>query len=140
MQGLMDLSPLTLADHAEAMLRQRIFSGSLPPGSRIHLDEEARRLGMSPIPLREALRGLASKGLVDATSRRGYRVSAATREDLDDTYRLRVMLDAMAVRLAVPELGAAAHAEIDSTLAALAQSIRSGNASTYYPRHHAFHF
>jgi DNA-binding GntR family transcriptional regulator len=131
---------LTLAEHAEAMLRERIFSGALAPGLKIHLDEEAERLGMSPTPLREALRSLASKGLVETVSRRGYRVSSANRKDLDDTYRLRLVLDPMAARLAVPRLNPAAVAEINSAMAHLDRAIREGELATYYSRHRGFHF
>lgn len=122
------------------VLRERILSGALPPGSRIRLEAEADRLGMSLIPLREALRSLASQGLVDALSRRGYRVSSVSKKDLDDTYQMRLVLDALAVRLAVPRFTAEASREVDVALADLSAAIRSEDTSDYRVAHRRFHF
>lgn len=131
---------LTLAGHAEHVLREMIFSGELQPGDRIYADEAADKLGMSPIPVREALRTLASRGLVEAIPQRGFRVRPADRHDFSETYELRMMLDPHAARIAVPRMTAAALDEMDRTLASLADTIRSGDVDSYDTDHRAFHF
>src|SRR5690242_4657103 len=89
-----DLSmPPTLVERAAEGLRAEILDGTLAPGDRVHLADAAERLGMSMVPVREALRSLASEGLVYAVPQRGYRVSELSLDDLEDTYRLRVELD-----------------------------------------------
>lgn len=131
---------LTLVGYAEELLREMIFSGELPPGTRIYPEEAASKLGMSSIPVREALRGLAARGLVDASARRGFRVRAADSADFAETYDLRLMLDPHAVRLAVPQLNRAALDRVKSTLATFERTITSGDTHSYYADHRAFHF
>jgi DNA-binding GntR family transcriptional regulator len=130
----------TLAGHAEVHLREMIHAGEIGPGERVRPEEVARRLGISVIPVREALRTLASRGLVEATARRGFRVRAADAEDFRETYALRLMLDPHAARRAVPRLDAAALARIDDSLYALEKTISTDDMASYYRTHRAFHF
>lgn len=130
----------TLVDHATQALRQQLLTGELAPGSRIHLGETATRLSMSPIPVREALRTLATEGLVVALPHRGYRVPKANLADLEDIYRLRLVLDPMAVELAVPKL--TAH-DLDAARGALGDldaALRDEDWRRVRLANHAFHF
>lgn len=131
---------LTLAGHAEHVLRELIFSGELRPGVRIYADEMAEKLGMSPIPVREALRALASRGLVEAIPQRGFRVRPADRDDFQETYQLRQLVDPYAARLAVPRMDEASLDAMDRALKKLAGTILSNDVDSYDTDHHAFHF
>lgn len=131
---------LTLAGHAEQVLREMIFAGELAPGVRISADEAAEQLGMSPIPVREALRSLASRGLVEAIARRGFRVRPADRDDFAETYQLRMLLDPFATTLAVPRMDDAAIAAMDAALSDLERTVLSGDVGSYDRDHRAFHF
>ena len=131
---------LTLVEHAEAVLAEMIFSGELQPGTRIYPDEFARKLGMSSIPVREALRGLAARGLVEAMARRGFLVRAADAADFAETYELRLILDPHAARRSVPRLGSAALREINESLARLEQTIVASDDLSYHRDHREFHF
>lgn len=130
----------TLAGRAEQVLREMIFSGELAPGVRVSADGAADKLGMSPIPVREALRSLASRGLVDAIPQRGFRVRPADRADFGETYQLRMLVDPFATRLAVPRMDAAAIAVMDQTLAAFEHTILTHDVASYDHDHRAFHF
>lgn len=88
----------TLADMALAQLREDIVSGRIPPGSPIRLHTYVDRLSMSAVPIREALRFLEQKGLIERTPHRGVTVAAMSAADLDDTYRIRLELESMAIR------------------------------------------
>jgi DNA-binding GntR family transcriptional regulator len=90
----------TLADVALAELKEAIVSGEIPPGTPIRLQEYVDRLQMSSVPIREALRFLEQKGLIERTPHRGVYVSQMSAFDLDDTYRVRLDLESHAVRLA----------------------------------------
>jgi DNA-binding GntR family transcriptional regulator len=90
----------TLADVALAELRELIVSGQIPPGSPIRLHDYVGRLKMSSVPIREALRFLEQKGLIERTPHRGVYVAAMSARDLDDTYQIRLDLESRAVRLA----------------------------------------
>jgi DNA-binding GntR family transcriptional regulator len=94
----------TLADVALAELREAIVSGEIPPGTPIRLQEYVDRLQMSTVPIREALRFLEQKGLIERTPHRGVYVSAMSARDLDDTYRIRLDLESLAVRLAAESM------------------------------------
>lgn len=131
---------LTLAGHAEHLLREMIFSGELQPGVRISPDETAERLGISAIPVREALRTLASRGLVEAIPQRGFRVRPADRQDFQETYQLRLLLDPFAAKIAVPRMDAASLAEMESAFETLAETIRTDDVDSYDADHRAFHF
>jgi len=100
----MDLRPAdgarTLADVALAELKEAIVSGEIPPGTPIRLQEYVDRLQMSSVPIREALRFLEQKGLIERSPHRGVFVSPMSAQDLDDTYQIRLELESKALRMA----------------------------------------
>lgn len=132
----------TLVQVATNMLREEIIRGRIAGGSRIGLVETAALLGMSPIPIREALRNLAAEGLVDPLPQRGFRVRPISLPDLDDIYRVRLLIEPMAMRLAIPRLNAQNLREIDLAnrrlLDAAVEHREKPHRLAEY--HHAFHF
>ena len=94
----LDLSSLT--ERVQRDLRNAIISGELRPGSKLPITETATRLGVSSIPLREALRALEGEGLVAMSSHRGAAVAPISLEDMQSIYSLRVELEGMAIRQA----------------------------------------
>lgn len=86
----------TRADWVDARLRTDIITGALAPGERLVVGDLAVRYGVSPTPLREALRRLAAEGLVEWPPQRGARVASATRRDAEDLYELRLALEPVA--------------------------------------------
>jgi DNA-binding GntR family transcriptional regulator len=107
-ENLMTLRPgdgaRTLADVALAELREAIVSGQIPPGSPIRLQEYVDRLSMSTVPIREALRFLEQKGLIERRPHRGVTVTDMSATDLEDTYSIRLDLESMAVRKAATRI------------------------------------
>jgi DNA-binding GntR family transcriptional regulator len=89
----------TTAGAADA-LRQRIATGGLAPGTWLREAALAEDLGLSRTPVREALRTLAAEGLVELVHHRGARVLSWSAEDIDETYRLRALLEGEAAGLA----------------------------------------
>ena len=90
-----------------AVLREAIATGVLRADQPLPQDEIARRLRVSHIPVREALRQLQSEGLVTYQPNRGAAVSALTPAEIREIYDIRVMLESAALRRATPRLGAA---------------------------------
>jgi DNA-binding GntR family transcriptional regulator len=131
---------MSLVELAAESLREDVLSGVLKPGERILLDAVASALGMSNIPVREALRTLATEGLVVAVPNRGYVVVAATVDDLDETYRLRMMLEPLAVRLAVPRLTDTDIDHLEAQLRILNEAFGRGEWDTYRVHHRDLHF
>lgn len=82
-------SPMSsLKDLAAAAIRERIFSGDLRPGTKVDQDALAAEMGMSKLPVREALISLDSEGLVNSIARRGAFVAELTRDDIRDHYQI----------------------------------------------------
>ena len=88
----------TLADRAYRRIRDRVLSGRYPPGSRLVNRSLARELGVSPIPVREALKRLASEGLVRHIPGAGAFVHALDRRELEKLYDFRACLEGFAAR------------------------------------------
>ena len=90
------LKPVPLYEEVAELLRQRIFkrtSGDLEPGSWIDELKLAEEYGISRTPLREALKVLATEGLVTMKVRRGAYVTEVSEQDLTDVYHLMSLLE-----------------------------------------------
>ncbi len=87
------LKPRALYEEVAELLRQRIFSRSLAPGSWIDELAISAEYGISRTPLREALKVLAAEGLVTMKMRRGAYVTEVDEKDLSDVYHLLALLE-----------------------------------------------
>jgi DNA-binding GntR family transcriptional regulator len=94
----------TLAESITGRLRQLILDGQLPPGQSLRPADLAPRLGVSVMPIREALRILEAEGLVTFKPRIGARVAEISEEDVEELYLVRGALEGLAARLAVKNL------------------------------------
>lgn len=82
-------------------LRVRIITGRLAPGDKILVAELASEIGVSPTPLREALKVLATEGLVELMPNRGARVAPITVEQTRALFEVIAGMEALAAELAV---------------------------------------
>ena len=87
------LAPRALYEEVAELLRQRIFSRELEPGSWIDELKIAEAYGISRTPLREALKVLATEGLITMKVRRGAYVTEVSDRDLTDVYHLLSLLE-----------------------------------------------
>lgn len=83
---------------ATLRLREMILRGELSPGQRVAEAPLAQQLGMSRMPVRQALPLLAQEGLLTQQAARGYAVRAFTAGDIDDAIDVRSVLEGLAVR------------------------------------------
>ncbi len=90
----------SLAYEVAKRLSRLIEEGHLPPGTRLIELDLARQMGVSRGPLREALRILESTALVESVPGRGSYVAALSRQDAQELYALRLVLEKEAARLA----------------------------------------
>jgi len=90
----------TLHDAIVARVRDMIIEGELAPGSRLHEGNLGRMLGVSRTPLREALKFLASEGLLELSPGRGAVVRQFTAKDVHDSLIVLGSLEGLAGRLA----------------------------------------
>ena len=108
-----------LSDQIIDVLRARIIAGDLASDAPIRQDALAAELGISKIPLREALVRLEQDGLVASERNRGYVVRPLTAEEAYDVFDLRLKIEPDAVGAAAACLGAADVAAGREALAAL---------------------
>lgn len=83
-----------LADEVYSRLRSLIMESSIPPDTRINIEDVARQLDVSPTPVRESLARLESDGLVDKLPLKGYRTTELLdRDQIRELYELRLLLE-----------------------------------------------
>ena len=91
------ITATTMVDQVTSEIRRSILSGALRPDQELSLRELAARLGVSTIPVREALRRLEGQGLLTGSpgpsGRRSIRVAPLDADDLHGIYRLRLALE-----------------------------------------------
>jgi DNA-binding GntR family transcriptional regulator len=93
-----------LADEVAAHIRDAILSGRLKPGQRIDQDAIADELGVSRLPVREALISLDREGMVHTIPRKGSYVSRIDRDDIADHYQIFGQVAGLAAARAVARL------------------------------------
>jgi DNA-binding GntR family transcriptional regulator len=89
----------TLKSQVFQTLRQEILSGAMPPGTRLVRRALSQRLGVSPIPVIEALHQLEKDGLVESEPMFGHRVRALSTEAVRSDHVLREAIECQAARL-----------------------------------------
>lgn len=94
----------TLADRVFTQLQDDIVLGVLPPGTKLGETELAARYGVSRGPLREAIRRLESRRLLERIPHVGTRVASLQLSDLIEIYHVREALEGMAARLAAENM------------------------------------
>lgn len=90
----------TLAHRVYEIIKDRILSAELPPGTRLKDNELARTFGVSNTPIREAMRELEKDGLIETIPYRGRFVKEMSIEETREVYDVRMALEALAARLA----------------------------------------
>ena len=90
---------LSLAEHAYIVIRDRILKGEIPLGTELSRRKLAAELGLSLLPVTEALQRLENDELVESQPRVGTRVCLPTAEDIRERYEIREALESQAARL-----------------------------------------
>ena len=121
------LAPRALYEEVAELLRQRIFSRELQPGSWIDELKLAEQYGISRTPLREALKVLATEGLVTMKVRRGAYVTEVSERDLAEVYHLLGVLEADAAGVVASEATDAQMRELQALHQELEAAARPGS-------------
>lgn len=93
-------SKRSLSNFVYESVKRMIVKGELPPGSRLVESRVALQLGMSRTPVREAFQRLEKEGLVKKNIVGGVFVADLTKEDIEETFGIRSVLESYAARLA----------------------------------------
>jgi DNA-binding GntR family transcriptional regulator len=129
----------SLAEQAYEMVLARILLGQMAPGTPVRQDAIALELGVSKIPLREALTRLEQDGLVSSHPNRGFVVRHLSADEAEEVFTLRLKIEpdavAAACRVATPE----DRARLLLALTALEEKQGNGHASSHVALNRAFH-
>jgi DNA-binding GntR family transcriptional regulator len=130
---------ITLAEELRLQLADDIVSGVLPPGAALDESDLARRFGVSRTPVREALRQLATSGLVDA---RAHRVAVVARPDiarLNNMFEAMAELEALCAGLCAERMSATERNNLEMLHEQLRIMIQVGDPQRYHEVNEAFH-
>jgi DNA-binding GntR family transcriptional regulator len=133
------ISRRTLHDELVGRVRDMIIEGRLPPGSRVHEGQLGQMLGISRTPLREALKFLASEGLVALVPGKGALVRRLTAEDVREMLDVLGALEALAGRLVCRNGSDATVATILGLHAEMMTRYAEGARLEYYKLNQAIH-
>ena len=133
------IAPTALYQEVAERLRQRIFAHEIPPGSWIDEQKLAEQYGISRTPLREALKVLASEGLVELKPRRGCYVTEISRQDLDDIFPLMALLEGRCAFEAAQRARPAEIASLKEIHEQLENAARDGRIDAFFEANQAFH-
>jgi DNA-binding GntR family transcriptional regulator len=106
----------TVAAEAAEILRQRILSGEIRAGQPIRQEQIAQELGVSRIPLREALKQLEAEGFVTIAPHKGAVVSTLSAEEAEELFALRAQLERWLLTEAIPRMREADFAHLDAII------------------------
>jgi DNA-binding GntR family transcriptional regulator len=98
---------ISLGEQAYAVLRKEIVSLGLAPGAEVSEQRLVSEFGLSRAAVRAALARLRAEGLITSVPRRGHFVSVITLRDVDEVFRLRLLLEPEAAALAAGRIGEA---------------------------------
>jgi DNA-binding GntR family transcriptional regulator len=120
-------------------IRGQILAGRLKPGERLVEDRLSAELGVSRVPVREALRGLSMEGLVRLEPNRGASVTEVTPQLLAELVEVRTLLEALNARLAARRHDPEIVALLQDTLRRGNEAAQSGTADQLAQLNAEFH-
>ena len=129
----------SLHDEIAALVRDMIVRGELEPGARVPEQQLCARFGVSRTPLREALKVLASEGLLTLLPHRGATVAKVTPREIEELFPIMGALEALAGELACRRATEAEIAGIRDLHARMAECHAAGDRSGYARHNEAIH-
>jgi DNA-binding GntR family transcriptional regulator len=120
-------------------IRGRILDGTLKPGERLVEDRLSAELGVSRVPVREALRSLSAEGLVTLLPRRGATVVEVTPESVAELVEVRALLEGLNAKLAAQRHDPEIIEQLKDTLARGNQAAKTGTAEELAHLNAEFH-
>lgn len=98
------LKKVNLSEQAADIIRSSIISGRIKPGERLNEMKIASEMGVSRLPVREALRLLQNESLVESIPNKGVFVATLSPRDIQEIFTLRAVIEEFAIKLAVDNI------------------------------------
>jgi DNA-binding GntR family transcriptional regulator len=131
--------PRGTTEQVAERIREAIVSGRIGPGTWLREAQLATRLGVSRIPVREALTHLEAEGLVKRVPYRGTMVVRLTVDQVVESFMLRSLLEGFATKLATPLLTPEEVETLKSLVVQLDECVRAGRQEELPSLHREFH-
>jgi DNA-binding GntR family transcriptional regulator len=132
-------SHLQLHNQVSEHIRNAILRGEISPNEWIRQQRIADQLGVSQMPVREALKKLAAEGLVEHIPYRGARVVRFSVEDIEDLYAQRALLESRAARAATHHLTREDLDDLNVIQTQLEQNLSAEDIGKYRELNRSFH-
>ena len=136
---LLPIRRQTLTSMTADALRERILRGRYPEGEPLRQDAIGAELGVSRIPVREALRQLEAEGLVTFNPHRGAVVSTLSLKQIQELFELRAEIEGDLIRRAIPHMTAEDHARAAEILDAYEVALHAGQVTVWGALNWQFH-
>ncbi len=120
-------------------LAEQIIKGEIKPGERLDERDLAERFEVSRTPVREALRGLQERGLVESMPRRGVVVATISLDGLEELFEAQCELEALCARRATESMTTMERKELELLHEQCAQQAASGDYLGYLDANNQFH-
>lgn len=127
-------------DQVYDALRAALVTGRIVPGRAVTLRGLAATLGVSPMPVREAIRRLAAEGGLVVRANRRVSVPDMTPDRFDELVRARSLLEPEAAARALPHIDGARLRRIEAADLEIERALTTGDVDGYMAANHRFHF
>jgi len=135
----MKIAKASLHNEAVARIRDMIMEGQLEPGTKVSEKDLCELFGISRTPLREALKVLASEGVIVLLPHRGARVAQLTGKDMADLFQVMGSLEGLAGELACARITEEAVNEIRALHHEMLAHYTRGDRIAYFAANQAIH-
>jgi DNA-binding GntR family transcriptional regulator len=132
-------APTSKAEHAYNVIRHGIVRGEFAPGSRLVIEQIAREIDTSVVPVREAIRRLEAEGFVEYTRNVGATVASVDLDRYPETIEAVAVLEGAAIGLAAPHISARDLKKARSLNATLRRSLKAIDPQQFSEINHDFH-
>jgi DNA-binding GntR family transcriptional regulator len=129
-----------LARLVQEQLLNSILKGDLLPGQRVNESAIAAGLGVSRMPVREALRDLENAGMVESRKHTGVFVRTLSAEEAAELYELRTMIESYVGRKVATQPAAALLQSLETRLGKMDDAAKNNNVAAYYEANLEFHW
>lgn len=130
---------VSLVDQIAQALKDDILTGKLKGGDQLLEDRLKEEFDVSRTPLREAFRVLEKEGLVEILPRKGAFVRAINRQDIEENFPIRAILEGLAARLAYTNLAVKDIDEMHEVFENMSKAAEKEDFNEYLKHHLTFH-
>jgi len=131
--------PLSREDFAYESIKEAIISGELKPNQKISLTDLSKSLGVSIIPVNNAVRRLTTEGLIRQDPHRSPYVAEFSADALKEVLKIRYHMEELALREAIPCIGETEMAELRAVKVKLDQAVNEQDMNRYGVMNREFH-